>query len=74
MKIRVGYGLGTRTLTNTQESFGSFVDDLERLEFDSLWVSERISGDAPDPAEHPADRSDNVPNLFDLHPDQITLA
>ena len=27
VKIRVGLGLGTRTLTNEQESFGSFVDD-----------------------------------------------
>jgi len=49
MKIRIGYGLGTRTVTNDGEQFGAFVDDLERLEFDSLWLSERISGDAPDP-------------------------
>ncbi len=48
MKIRIGYGLGTQT-TNNDESFGAFVDDLERLGFDSLWVSERISGSAPDP-------------------------
>jgi probable F420-dependent oxidoreductase len=25
------------------------VDELERLDFDSLWLSERISGEAPDP-------------------------
>jgi len=49
VKIRIGYGLGTRTLTNDGESFGAFVDDLERLGFDSLWLSERISGEAPDP-------------------------
>lgn len=48
MKIRIGYGLGTQT-TNNDESFGTFVEDLERLGFDSLWVSERISGSAPDP-------------------------
>jgi probable F420-dependent oxidoreductase len=48
MKIRIGYGLGTRTPTN-DERFGPFVDDLERLGFDSLWVSERITGEAPDP-------------------------
>jgi probable F420-dependent oxidoreductase len=49
MKIRIGYGLGTRTNTNDADGFGSFVDDLERLGFDSLWLSERISGEAPDP-------------------------
>ena len=49
MKIRIGYGLGTRTVTNEGDGFGSFVDDLERLGFDSLWLSERISGEAPDP-------------------------
>ena len=49
MKIRIGYGLGTRTVTNEADAFGSFVDDLERLGFDSLWLSERISGEAPDP-------------------------
>jgi probable F420-dependent oxidoreductase len=49
MKIRIGYGLGTRTVTNEAETFGRFVDDLERLGFDSLWLSERISGEAPDP-------------------------
>jgi probable F420-dependent oxidoreductase len=49
MKIRIGFGLGTRTITNGAESFGPFVDDLERLRFDSLWLSERIGGPAPDP-------------------------
>lgn len=49
MKIRIGYGLGTRTITNEADSFGGFVDDLERLGFDSLWLSERIGGGAPDP-------------------------
>ena len=49
MKIRVGLGLGTRTLTNEQDSYGAFVDDAERLGFDSLWLSERITGEAPDP-------------------------
>ncbi len=49
MKIRIGFGLGTRTFTNGADSFGPFVDDLERLHFDSLWMSERISGPAPDP-------------------------
>lgn len=49
MKIRVGFGLGTRTRANTPETFGPIVDDLERLGFDSLWLSERITGEAPDP-------------------------
>lgn len=49
MKIRIGYGLGTRSATNDQERFGQLVDGLERLKFDSLWLSERITGDCPDP-------------------------
>ncbi len=48
MKVRIGYGLGTRT-TLHDDRFGHVVDELERLAFDSLWVSERISGEAPDP-------------------------
>ena len=48
MKVRIGYGLGTRTQLH-DETFGIVVDALERLEFDSLWLSERISADAPDP-------------------------
>ena len=49
MKIRIGFGLGTRTLTNGADTFGPFVDDLELIGFDSLWVSERVGGPAPDP-------------------------
>jgi probable F420-dependent oxidoreductase len=48
MKIRIGYGLGTQTAVD-QDGFGALVDDLERLRFDSLWLSERISGVALDP-------------------------
>jgi probable F420-dependent oxidoreductase len=48
MKIRVGYGLGTSTGLN-DERFGPVVDALENLGWDSLWVSERIGGAAPDP-------------------------
>lgn len=48
IKIRVGIGLGTRTRLHGPE-YGLVVDELERLGFDSLWLSERISGDAPDP-------------------------
>ena len=49
MKIRIGFGLGTQTITNDAATFGPFVDTLERLRFDSLWLSERLTGDAPDP-------------------------
>lgn len=48
MKVRVGVGLGVRSALHGPE-FGDFVDSLERLRFDSLWLSERISGEAPDP-------------------------
>ena len=47
-KIRIGYGLGVRTRLH-DASFGLVVDELERLGFDSLWLSERIGGEAPDP-------------------------
>jgi probable F420-dependent oxidoreductase len=48
MKIRVGFGLGVRTPLHDSR-FSILVDDLERLGFDSLWLSERIGGEAPDP-------------------------
>lgn len=48
MKVRIGYGLGTRT-TLHDARYGMVVDELERHGFDSLWVSEKIGGDAPDP-------------------------
>ncbi|MEJ5254229.1 MAG: TIGR03619 family F420-dependent LLM class oxidoreductase [Acidimicrobiales bacterium] len=49
MKIRIGVGLGARTLANDAPRFAGVVDELERLGFDSLWLSERLSGDGPDP-------------------------
>jgi probable F420-dependent oxidoreductase len=49
MKVRIGYGLGTRSLTNDAERFTDFVDALEGHGFDSLWLSERLTGDCPDP-------------------------
>lgn len=48
MKVRIGYGLGVRTALN-DEGFGAVVDALEELRFDSLWLSERLGGEAPDP-------------------------
>ncbi|MFK7917308.1 MAG: LLM class flavin-dependent oxidoreductase [Ilumatobacter sp.] len=48
MKVRVGFGLGTRTNLHGP-TYGTVVDALEALGFDSLWLSEKISGEAPDP-------------------------
>ena len=47
-RVRIGYAFGTRTLLN-DDGFATVVDALERLGFDSLWLSERIGGNAPDP-------------------------
>ena len=47
-RVRIGFAFGTRTRLN-DHGFGTVVDALERLGFDSLWLSERIGGDAPDP-------------------------
>ena len=49
MKIRIGFGLGTQTLAGDAERFPAFVDALEARRFDSLWLSERLTGPAPDP-------------------------
>jgi len=49
MKVRIGYGLGTRTPTLDGSRFGDLVDALEDLHFDSLWLSERVTGACPDP-------------------------
>ena len=49
MKIRVGYGLGTRSVTNDAERYSQLVDTLETLRFDSLWLSEKITDSCPDP-------------------------
>ena len=48
MKIRVGYGLGNlRSLDGAR--LGALAEAIEGHGFDSLWLSERISGPAPDP-------------------------
>ncbi len=49
MKIRIGFGLGTSGVTSSHSRFGELVDGLEGHGFDSLWMSERITGDCPDP-------------------------
>ncbi len=48
MKVRIGIGLGVAGLRD-EGRFGAFVDALEAHRFDSLWLSERVAGDAPDP-------------------------
>ena len=49
MKIRIGYGLGTGTSAGGGAGFASMVDSLEANRFDSLWLSERVTGGAVDP-------------------------
>jgi probable F420-dependent oxidoreductase len=49
VKVRIGMGLGTQTLAGDAERFPGFVDALEQRGFDSLWLSERLTGPAPDP-------------------------
>jgi probable F420-dependent oxidoreductase len=49
VKVRIGIGLGTQTLSGDAEQFPGFVDALEQRGFDSLWLSERLTGPAPDP-------------------------
>lgn len=49
MKIRIGYGLGTGTSAGGGAGFASLVDALEANRFDSLWLSERLTGGAVDP-------------------------
>jgi probable F420-dependent oxidoreductase len=48
VKVRVGVGFGVRTRLN-DGGFGEVVDAVESLGWDSLWFSERIGGEAPDP-------------------------
>jgi probable F420-dependent oxidoreductase len=48
VKVRVGFGLGIRTSTD-RDSLTSLVDGLEARGFDSLWLSERLTGPCPDP-------------------------
>ncbi len=49
LKVRIGYGLGTRTGSNDHRRFSALVDGLEERGFDSLWLSERLGTDCPDP-------------------------
>jgi probable F420-dependent oxidoreductase len=47
VKVRIGYGLGTRASTDG-DRFAELVTGVERHGFDSLWLSERITDDCPD--------------------------
>jgi probable F420-dependent oxidoreductase len=49
VKVRVGVGLGAAGTAGLAGRFGPLVDDLERLGFDSLWLSERVGSAGPDP-------------------------
>ncbi len=50
MKIRVGVGLSTLALAGWDARlFDDIVDACEDLGWDSIWFSERVSSDAPDP-------------------------
>ncbi|QGG95955.1 LLM class flavin-dependent oxidoreductase [Actinomarinicola tropica] len=49
MKIRIGFGLGTRSQTHDRARFIGLVEHLEAAGVDSLWFSDRIGGEAPDP-------------------------
>jgi probable F420-dependent oxidoreductase len=48
VKVRVAFGLGTGALVDAGR-FGDLVDQLEDGGWDSLWLSERLNGPAPDP-------------------------
>jgi len=53
MRVRVGFGFGGSARLGDPEgdqaAFGRIVDDMERIGFDSLWVSERATGTTLDP-------------------------
>ncbi len=49
MKVRIAYGLGADAATADTGRFGALVDGLEDVGFDSLWLSERLTGRSPDP-------------------------
>jgi probable F420-dependent oxidoreductase len=47
VKVRIGVGLGANALL--PGDLGPFVDALDRLDFDSLWLSEVLTGPVLDP-------------------------
>lgn len=49
LKVRIGIGLGTLSGATTHSRFEAIVDRCEELGFDSLWMSERLGAETPDP-------------------------
>jgi probable F420-dependent oxidoreductase len=49
MKVRIGYGPGLGQTSTQSAWFAGFVDSLEELGFDSLWLPERLAGPSVDP-------------------------
>jgi probable F420-dependent oxidoreductase len=49
VKVRIGYGPGIGHGSASAEWFAGFVDGLEELGFDSLWLPERLAGPSADP-------------------------
>ena len=49
LKVRIGFGLGTRSEVRKPSDLGELAENLERLKFDSLWFSERVAGSSLDP-------------------------
>ena len=49
LKVRIGFGLGTRSEVRDPRVLGELAENLERLKFDSLWFSERVGGSSLDP-------------------------
>ena len=48
-KIRIGFGLGTRSEVRNPQELGELAENLEQLNFDSIWFSERVAGSSLDP-------------------------
>src|SRR4029453_13803531 len=48
MKIRIGVGAGGAV--STPEALGELITGLDELGFDSVWLSEVLTGPVPDPA------------------------
>lgn len=49
MKVRIGFGLGRETTCSRRVPLAALADGLEERGFDSLWFSERLGSQAPDP-------------------------
>jgi probable F420-dependent oxidoreductase len=49
MKVRIGFGVGTRSGLTDPADLGRVADGLERRGFDSLWFAERLTGPLLDP-------------------------